>query len=335
MATDAASPCRSSSRCRRADGRIALHSSAGGSVCRKGIEKGRRPLKRASTALPSGPHEEWYRVPAGRRSLCTAPTPSGAPIPPRCTDASRTCLLPDCQRFRRARCAPCSEREAQLALSARQAERERVVPLAGGSSWSAEPIADRSTACEKCSSTLASGGSSSAPGAAGSSRGDHEPLVAAAAAAEETSPARMVRPGVVKRRGKPSAATRRPSYDVSPGLTPTERCRSVGQRSSGSKRAIEVVTQRTDPATGGERRNGFSDSGSWPGPQSDPSAMTACVKVIVSGCTPKSLTVGVVAPTAADEAEGVNAATRMLSAGVARATMASMRRVWREPRWRT
>mmetsp|Transcript_32217 Transcript_32217/g.103394 ORF Transcript_32217/g.103394 Transcript_32217/m.103394 type:complete len:303 (+) Transcript_32217:868-1776(+) len=297
MATDAASPCRSSSRCRRADGRIALHSSAGGSVCRKGIEKGRRPLKRASTALPSGPHEGWYRVPAGRRSLCTAPTPSGA---------------------------PCSEREAQLALSARQAERERVVPLAGGSSWSAEPIADRSTACEKCSSTLASGGSSSAPGAAGSSRGDHEPLVAAAAAAEETSPARMVRPGVVKRRGKPSAATRRPSYDVSPGLTPTERCRSVGQRSSGSKRAIEVVAQRTDPATGGERRNGFSDSGSWPGPQSDPSAMTACVKVIVSGCTPKSLTVGVVAPTAADEAEGVNAATRMLSAGVARATMASM-----------
>mmetsp|Transcript_11851 Transcript_11851/g.35534 ORF Transcript_11851/g.35534 Transcript_11851/m.35534 type:complete len:298 (-) Transcript_11851:23-916(-) len=297
MATDAASPCRSSSRCRRADGRIALHSSAGGSVCRKGIEKGRRPLKRASTALPSGPHEGWYRVPAGRRSLCTAPTPSGA---------------------------PCSEREAQLARSARQAERERVVPLAGGSSWSAEPIADRSTACEKCSSTLASGGSSSAPGAAGSSRGDHEPLVAAAAAAEETSPARMVRPGVVKRRGKPSAATRRPSYDVSPGLTPTERCRSVGQRSSGSKRAIEVVTQRTDPATGGERRNGFSDSGSWPGPQSDPSAMTACVKVIVSGCTPKSLTVGVVAPTAADEAEGVNEATRMLSAGVARATMASM-----------
>ena len=31
--------------------------------------------------------------------------------------------------------------------------------------------------------------------------------------------------------------------------------------------------------------------------------MTACVKVIVSGCTPKSLTVGVVAPTAAEAAQ--------------------------------
>ena len=55
-----------------------------------------------------------------------------------------------------------------------------------------------------------------------------------------------------------------------------------GKSSSGSKRAIEVVTQRSLPGMGGSSSNGTSAAGSGPAPKSSPRAIMAREKVAVS-----------------------------------------------------
>ena len=55
-----------------------------------------------------------------------------------------------------------------------------------------------------------------------------------------------------------------------------------GKSSSGSKRAIEVVTHRSFPGMGGSSSNGTSAAGSGPAPKSSPRAIMAREKVAVS-----------------------------------------------------
>eukprot|EP00967_Tisochrysis_lutea_P117634 scaffold190389_cov31-Tisochrysis_lutea.AAC.1 len=187
-----------------------------------------------------------------------------------------------------------------------------------------------STVWENVSSMLASGGNSSAPGSRGAVLATHELFVAAAASADWTSPALIRSCGVVKRWtalfvGSSDSPENERKVDLIRMLT----ARSVGQSATGSKRAIDVVTHRTEPATCGVISNGLRCSGSWPEAQSEPRAMTACVNVTVIACLPLRKSVGAAPPpwrTAAESVDGVNAA--MPKRGCAGSVVASASSAW-------
>ena len=109
-----------------------------------------------------------------------------------------------------------------------------------------------------------------------------EPPVSARARGEWTRATDMRRAGVLKCHSvRASAGSVAPEREAMP-LRRSAKLSEGGKSSSGSKRAIVVVTHRSLPGMGGSSWNGTSAAGSAPAPKSSPRAIMASEKVTVS-----------------------------------------------------